>query len=174
MTGSAPGPGGITLDRVDEPVSHGRGDAPAVYGSLLVTTLLAVQWRFDASVEFIAFSLLVSVGVFWLTHVWSELVDRRVRGPVDRRVVAALARVESPMLTTALPPALVLALARLELVTVDTAIGLALAVSIVQLFLWGLAAGHAVGRGWLVAIAIGLVDCTLGLAIVALKVVVIH
>ena len=156
------------------PAKHQRGDAPAVYGSLLVTTLIAVQWRFDASVEFIAFSLLLSVGVFWLTHVWSEVVTRRVQGPIDRHVVLGVARGESPMLATALIPAAFLALARIEIATVDQAIGLALAASIVQLFLWGLAAGHALGRGWPLALGVALVDVALGLAIVVLKVVVIH
>ena len=156
------------------PATVHRGDAPAVYGALLVTTLIAVQWRFDASVEFIALSLVVSVAVFWLAHVWTELVNRRVRGPAHRTDVVAISRGETPMLATALVPALVLATARLGSVSVDTAIALALAASIVQLFLWGLAAGRALDRGWPVALAVGVVDCVLGLAIVVLKVIVIH
>ena len=68
--------------RVAEPEA-GRPDyANAIYGSLLVTSLVAVQWRHDPSTDVIAVSLLISVVVFWLAHVWSQIVNRRVHGPI--------------------------------------------------------------------------------------------
>lgn len=78
------------------------------------------------------------------------------------------------MLAAGVLPALALGLAWLGVATVDQAIGTALAVCIAQLFLWGLAVGHALGRGWAVAVAVAAVDCALGLVIVVLKVAVIH
>ena len=57
---------------------------------------------------------------------------------------------------------------------VDQAITLALIVSVAQLFLWGLAVGRAIGKGWPVALVVATVDCLLGLLIVVLKVLVIH
>ena len=148
--------------------------APAVYGSLLVTTLVAVQWRDDAATELIALSLLTSVAVFWLAHAWSEIVDRRVRGPIGIREAVGVARGEASMLSSALIPALLLGLPRVSEVSADQAIGLALAVSILELFLWGLVVGRAAHGSWPFAFGIALVDCSLGILVVVLKVVVIH
>ena len=142
-----------------------RRDAPAIYGGLLVTALIA---------EFVGLSIIVSVAVFWLTHVWAEVVGRRVTGPVSRREVVEIAGAEAPMLTAALPPALMLGAARIGLMSVDQAISLALAVSIVQLFLWGLAVGRALDRGWGVALLAAAIDGALGLVLVGLKVIVVH
>jgi hypothetical protein len=151
-----------------------RDYTPAIYGSLLVTTLIAVQWRYDAVPELIALSLAVSVGVFWLTHVWSRLMDRRVRGLVEGRDVFDLARNEAAMLSAVVVPGIVLGLWRMASVTVDTAIVIALIASIAQLFLWGLAVGRAAHASWFRAILVGLVDCAMGVAIVIFKVLVIH
>ncbi len=147
---------------------------PAIYGSLLVTTLIAVQWRYDAVPELIALSLVVSVGVFWLTHVWSRMINRRVQGPVGGHEILGLARAEASMLSAVVVPGLVLGLWRAANVTVDTAIAAALLASIVQLFIWGLVVGRAAHAGWVRAVLVGLVDCALGVAIVAFKVLVIH
>ena len=46
--------------------------------------------------------------------------------------------------------------------------------SVAQLFLWGLAVGRAIGKGWPVALVVATGDCLLGLVIVVLKVLVIH
>jgi hypothetical protein len=151
-----------------------REYTPAIYGSLLVTTLIAVQWRYDAVPELIALSLVVSVAVFWLTHVWSRLMDRRVRGPVGRHEAVDLARREAPMLSAVVAPGIILGLWRTASLTVDAAIGIALAASIAQLFLWGLAVGRAAHASWFRAVLVGLVDCSMGVAIVAFKVLVIH
>jgi hypothetical protein len=146
----------------------------AIYGSLLVTTLTAVQWHHDAVPELIALSLVTSVAVFWLTHVWSRIVDRRVRGPVPRVEAFAIARSEATMLIAVVVPALILTLPRLTGMDIDTAIGLAVAASIGQLFLWGLAVGRAAHSTWPMALAVASVDCGLGILVVVLKVLVIH
>lgn len=146
----------------------------AIYGSLLVTTLVAAESRYGAEVDFLALSILVSAGVFWLMEIWSELVNLRVRGPITRTETAWVLRNESPMIGAAVVPALILLAPRLGLGTVDQAITLALVVCIIQLFVWGLTVGHAIGRGWPVAVTVAVGDCLLGLAIVALKVIVIH
>ena len=148
--------------------------APAVYGSLLVTTLVAVQWRHDAATELIALSLLTSVAVFWLAHAWSVIVDHRLRGPIGIRDAAGVARGEASMLSAAIVPALLLGLPRLTGLSADQAIGLALLASILELFLWGLVVGRASHGSWPFAFGIAIVDCSLGILVVVLKVVVIH
>ena len=147
---------------------------PAVYGSLLVTTLVAVQWNADAVPEFIALSLVISVGVFWLAHAWAEVVNRRIRGPITLSDLGSIALGEATMLLAVVVPGVMLGLHRFAGVSTDLAIGLALAASLVQLFLWGLAVGRAAHGSWPVAIGPGLVDFGFGVAIVALKAVVLH
>jgi hypothetical protein len=148
--------------------------APAVYGSLLVTTLLAIQWRGDTNPELIGLSLLISVVAFWLTDVWSEIVAHRVQGPIDGPTAVGIARSQATMLTSVIVPGLILASPRLLGVSVDLAIGAALLVSLVQLFLWGLAVGLAAhGSRWL-ALVVALVDLGIGVGVVFLKVLVIH
>ena len=148
--------------------------APAVYGSLLVTTLLAIQWRSDANPELIGLSLLISVVAFWLTDAWSEIVAHRVSGPMDLPTAAGIARSQATMLTSVIVPGIILATPRVLGVPVDFAIGAALLVSLVQLFLWGLAVGLAAhGSRWL-ALVVALVDCGIGVGVVILKVLVIH
>jgi hypothetical protein len=165
---------GRTAAAPREGVAVERDYESAVYGSLLVTTLIAVLWRHEPTATFVGLSVVVSVAVFWLAHVWAAIVDRRVHGPVERGEVLAIAAAEAPMLSASIVPAALIGLAALGLATLDQAIALALAASVVQLFLWGLAVGRAAHASWLVALGIATVDCALGIAIVALKVVVIH
>jgi len=163
-----------TSARTADPAREDPDYTPAVYGSLLVTTLIAVQYRFDVAAEAIAFSLLASVGVFWLTHVWSAIVDRRVHGPVGWPEIGSIALGEASMLVAAVIPSILLGLARLGVYSVDDAVLAALIASLVQLFVWGLAVGRAAHSSWVVALVIAIVDLALGVAIVVLKVVVIH
>ena len=148
--------------------------ASAVYGSLLVTALVAAQARSDAVPEFIAATLVIGVGVFWLTEVWTELIAIRTRGPITRGEVAAVARAELPMLSAAVLPTILLLTATFGYTTPDQAANLALAAGIVQLFARGLVVGLAMRRGWAPALVVALVDVGLGLIIVALKVAVLH
>jgi hypothetical protein len=148
--------------------------ASAIYGSLLVTALVAAQARSDAIPEFIAATLLVGVGVFWLTEVWTELIAIRTNGPITWPQVRSIARAELPMLSAAIFPTMLLLTATVGITTPDVAATLALAVAIVQLFAWGLVVGLAMNRGWLPALVVALVDVALGMVIVALKVFVLH
>jgi hypothetical protein len=148
--------------------------ATAIYGSLLVTSLVAIQWTQSPAVDAIALSLLVSVVVFWLAHAWSRIVNQRVRGPIRARHAWAIAVGESPLLAAAVPPALVLALGRLPNVSSDAVITVALAVCIGQLFVWGLIVGRAAHSSWWLAIRVAIVDSLLGIVIVGLKVAVLH
>ena len=158
----------------------GRGDgepldyAPAVYGALLVTTLVTVQWQGDRSPELIGLSLVIAVVAFWLTDVWSEIVAHRVHGPVDAPTAFSLARAQAPMLSSAIVPGAILGLSRFLGVDADVAIGVALMASLVQLFLWGLAVGRAAHASRGLALVVALVDCGIGIGVVLLKVLVLH
>jgi hypothetical protein len=157
-------------DQVEADVDY----TPAIYGSLLVTTLVAVQWRADANPGFIGLSLATSVFVFYIAHVWAEIVNRRLRGTIDRRALDHVVITEASMLTAVVVPGILLGLPFFLGVPVDVAIGAALLASLVQLFLWGLAVGRATHGTWPMAVLVGVVDCALGIAVVVLKVVVLH
>jgi len=159
---------------VSEEAGPRRHLAPAVYGSLLVTTLVAVQWQGDPEPGRIALSLVTSVAVFWLAHAWSQIVDRRVHGPIDLRTAAGIASSEAWMLSAAVVPGLILGLHTVVGLDVDTAVGAALLASLVQLFLWGLAVGRAAHGTWPMALGVALIDLALGILVVVLKVVVVH
>ncbi len=152
----------------------GTDVSSAIYGTLLVTVLVAAQARKDADVFLVGVVIAVGVFVFWLTDVWAGIVGLGVRGPLSRAQVVEVAREESPMLLAAVPPMLALAIAPLGLATVEQALDLALLVAVVQMFLWGLAVGLAIGRGWGIALLVGVVDLGLGLIIAGLKLLVLH
>lgn len=160
------------LDGVDRVVA--RDYTPAVYGALLVTTLIAVQWRHDVNTTGLGVALIGAVIVFWLTHTWSRMVNLRVRGPIARHEGLALAREEAPMLSAAIIPAVVLTFLPVLGTTTDQAVAAALIVSMAQLFVWGLVVGRAAHSSWWLAVGVATIDLLLGLAIVALKVVVLH
>ena len=158
---------------MDLPSSE-RDYTPAVYGSLLVTTLISVQWYHDVSATFLGLSLIVSVVVFWLTHVWAGIVNHRIHGSIDRSEAFGIAGAEAPMLSAAIIPTAFLGLAYLGTVSVDTAVAIALLASLTQLFVWGLAVGRSAHTSWAFAVGVAMVDCALGIVIVILKVIVIH
>lgn len=151
-----------------------RDYAPAIYGSLLVTTLIAVQWHHDTDPDLVAMSMVVVVAVFWLTHVWSELVNRRVRGALTLDISSAIARSEATMLTAVVVPGVVLTLPRAFGVDVDLAISIALAISIVQLFVWGLIVARVAGDSWFLSLRVASIVGGLGCVIVVAKVIILH
>jgi hypothetical protein len=157
------------------PVVGPRPDySEAIYGSLLATSLVAVQWRGTPSPDGIALSLVITIAVYWLAHVWAEVVNLRVHNRFSGAAAWTMARFEASMLLAVILPALVLGLGPRLGMSIDTAVGIALVVCIAQLFVWGLVVGRAAHRGWLLPLAVAVVDSLLGVLIVALKVAVLH
>jgi hypothetical protein len=146
----------------------------AIYGSMLVTVLIAAQNRAEVSAARVGLYVLLGVFAFWLTHIWATIVGMRLHGRVNREAFGEAAREESPMLAAAVLPFLALGAGFLGVVTEEEALDFALWVAVAQLFLWGVVVGRAIGRPWGSALVVGLVDLALGLGIVALKVYVLH
>ena len=162
-------PSGAQAEPVAEP-----DYAPAIYGAILVTGIVAVQWRHDPDTDAIALSVLISVVVFWLAHVWSEIVNLRVHGTVSQVDMRQVVANEGSMLSALVLPAVVLAVLPRVGVPLESAVVAALGVCIIQLFLWGLVVGRAAHRGWFLPLVVAVVDSLLGLVLVALKVAVLH
>ena len=149
---------------------------PAVYGSILVASLVGAMFEQDASAQAMTLSLVSSIVIFWIAHAWSEVVGERLAHGhrFDRARIWSIAVEEWPLVESGVLPATVIALAWMGLLSRDTATRIALAVAIVQLLGWGVLAGHRTQATWRAAIGIGVVDAMLGILIVALEVAVHH
>jgi hypothetical protein len=92
-------------------------------------------------------SLLGSMLVYWAAHVWSDVVDERIRfGQAFRpRDVPFLARREWPLVEAAVLPSILLALAWAGAWSRETGARLAPAAALVQVVAWGFAAGRRAG-----------------------------
>src|SRR5262245_65144874 len=75
--------------------------ASAIYGSMLVTVLLAAQNRAETSVARVGLYVILGIVAFWLTHIWAQAVGLRLQGRVTPAIAAEVAREESPMLAAA-------------------------------------------------------------------------
>jgi len=151
-----------------------RDYAPAIYGSLLVTGIVAILWHGSVQPDAIAATVGASVLIFWLAHAWAEIVNRRVHGRITAAEAREIALDEASMLSALVVPGIVLVGAPRLGLTIDATVGAALAASIGQLFLWGLIVGRVAHRGWVLPLVIATVDSLLGLAIIAMKLAILH
>jgi len=148
-----------------------RNFAAAVYGSVLAAAVVASLDIGDVSDVVMTESLAVTMGVFYLAHVWSEAINDRMHDPrpYSWARLRAVALWHWPMLQSAIGPLVALALADLGVWSKPTAVTVALAISVAQLAGWGVAVGLRTFDSWPPALLTGLVDGLLGVAIVLLK-----
>ena len=125
----------------------------AVYGSFLAASVVGVAYESGASARAISASLLGSMLVFWAAHVWSDGTGERIArgGGFRSRDVLRIARREWPLVEAAAIPSILLALAWAGAWSRATGARLALAAALVQVVVWGLAAGRRRGGSWLTA-----------------------
>jgi hypothetical protein len=144
--------------------------AKAIYGTILSTALIAAYSEDPGSDPLqVAVAVLVTAIVFWLAHVYSDVLARGAeRGRAFARVRAELAR-EWPLMMGSLPPALPLLLGPLGIVSDYTAESLAIVSGIAVLAGWGTAIAWRRKQG-LVGIAISAgASAAFGIVVVALK-----
>jgi len=144
--------------------------AAAVYGSILVTGLIG-SLRYDEDARTIVLTVLGTSAVFWLAHVWSELLAHRIETGqlVGWARVRRVAAVEWPMIEAGILPVVAVALAWAGVYSVRAGTNAALVVAIGQLVAWTLVAALRSGLGRAKSIAFALLDGLLGLGIVALE-----
>lgn len=151
-----------------------RNLAASVYGTVLVSSVIVGLGQTD----FTAAEMMVVVGVtalvFGVAHAWSNALARSAS---DREALAVghlveSVRHESPMVTAVAPTLVALGLAALGAYSAKSGLWVAIIANTVLLFCWGAILRHqAEGSAfeWLMA---GLSTAMLGLALVALKVLV--
>ena len=155
-----------------------KGDfyAAAVYGSIAAAALIGGLREEHASAEAIVLALLTTLAVFWLIHVWSEIVGERIELGVHFtfRHAGEIARQEWPLIEAAFAPAAILGLGWGGAFSNHTAATIALWLCNAQLFAWGFVVGRRAYERWWMAILSGLGNGALGIALVALEILVVH
>jgi hypothetical protein len=155
-----------------EPESRRDFDyAAAVYGSVLVSALVGATFEAHLDARTMTLTLLTTTLVFWLAHVWSEVMGVRLAGTVPQwSDVRRVAVSEWPVVEAGFVPDALLALAWAGVYSRDTGAEFAMIAAVLQLAAWGFAAGWRTQHRLAPAIVTGAVDCAFGLAIVGLEV----
>jgi hypothetical protein len=142
----------------------------AIYGTILATAVIAAAGNHGEPPGRIAVVTVVTLLVFWLAHVYSEVLANRLRGgrlrwtAVRATMADELAMVEAPLLSIVF-----LLLGAIGLFGDRLAVNLALANGVAQLFGWGALVGRRLGWSWFATLATGLVDAAFGVVIILLK-----
>jgi hypothetical protein len=145
----------------------------AVYGSVLVTALVGVSFEAHFGARSMTLSVLTTTFVFWLAHVWSEVMGVRLTGTVPQwSDVRSVAVSEWPLVEAGIVPDLLLALAWAGVYSRDTGAELAMIAAVLQLAAWGFVAGWRTHHRLVPAVVAGAVDFAFGLAVVGLEIVV--
>jgi hypothetical protein len=149
--------------------------ARAIYGTILV---MAVISGLSHDEDIGSAKLIVAVGattlVFWIAHVYAEILGRRLEGEghFAWTAIRAVMRSEWPIVESALLPVLALLIGVVGIVETDTAVNIAIGAGVVELFAWGIAVGRKLKLSTGATIVAGVVNGALGLVIVLLKVLV--
>ncbi len=157
---------------------RGTNYAAAIYGLILVDSVLAV-YREEASsigASTVAITVLVTALVFWLAHVYAELLAFRIeqRRPPGWSDALAAMRYEWPIVQATWAPILALLLGVVDLISDKKAVTLALLVCFAELGGLGLESARRGGATGAVVWVSGAVALLLGVIVVGLKVVVQH
>jgi hypothetical protein len=164
--------GGGYARPVSPPRAEGRANvAGAIYGQILVTSFVAALSEVvDVDAGEIFASLLVTMLVFWLAHVYADAVEQRLEreDPLTWREVWSIARYEWPGLQAAVPALVAVGLGWAGALSTLTAVRLALGLGIVALLAWGVIA-RASRLSVLATLGSVALNGAFGLGIVTLK-----
>jgi hypothetical protein len=143
----------------------------AVYGSFLVASVVGAAFEAGADARNLTGSAFVSMLVFWLAHVWSEVVGEHVSAGTrfHARVIPVIARREWPLVEAAVVPTALLALAWAGVWSRETGAALALGSAIVQITGWGVVAGFRSGASPPSAVILGVGQGMLGVLLLVLE-----
>lgn len=149
----------------------------AIYGSLLAASVVVGSSPGRAPpqpVELIVLLLATGI-VFWLAHVYAQLVGDRLAGPsMSWNEVRIAAAREWPIVQAAVPPAVAAGVGGLLGLSDSGAAWLALMVAVAGQVGWALYVAAKAGATRRLMIASGAVNLVLGLLIVLLKATLSH
>ena len=156
-------------------IDGGENLAGAIYGTILVTSVIAAAdssdaiWRSIGIVE-------VTVLVFWLAHVYAHALAWSLDSnePFSGRGLRPVARKEWPLLQAAVVPTIALVAGGIGLIRTQTAYWLAIGYGVAALVWWGLLIARKERLSRLATCALVLANAFFGLVIVLLKEFVNH
>ena len=160
---------------VPERALAGANVAGAIYGQILVTSLVAaLSEEEDLGAHDIFVGVLMTMLVFWLAHVYADAVARRLTRPepLSLRETGDIARHEWPMVQSAAPALAALGLAWAGALSVRAGVELAIALGVGALFAWGLVIARRSRLSLAGTLGSMALSGAFGLAIVAMKTVV--
>jgi hypothetical protein len=143
----------------------------AVYGSFLVASVVGATFEAGADARTLTGSGFVSMLVFWLAHVWSEVVGEHVSAGTrfHARVIPVIARREWPLVEAAAVPTALLALAWAGVWSRQAGAALALGSAILQITGGGVVGGFRSGASPLNAVILGVGQGILGVLLLVLE-----
>jgi hypothetical protein len=157
--------------------SHEANLAGAVYGAILVTSVIAAaSAEKGLSLGLLVLTVTVTILVFWLAHVYARALAHSVTAGtrVTWPELRGLAAHEWPLLQAAIPSIALLVFGWLGLYDRSTALWLAVASGVALLVAWGFVYARAEGLGPAGTTLAVSINTAFGLAVVALKAFVSH
>ena len=94
----------------------------------------------------IAIAVVVTLLVFWIAHVYAQLIEQGLRNPRRRINLGAVMVDELAMVEASALSIVLLVLGAIGLLSHGLAVNLALANGVAQLLFWGIAVAHHAGR----------------------------
>lgn len=144
----------------------------AIYGTVLVSALIAVGWHYDTDLEVLLFTL-GTVGVFWLAHIYAGVVASHGSAGATGRVLWALildaARHSLGMVLAMLVPAVFLLLATVGVLDEYIGYYIALWAGVATLAVLGFWNSVKRGRGWARRLLNAAITAALGVVIIWLS-----
>ena len=144
----------------------------AIYGTVLVSALIAVGWKFNTDWEVLVFTV-GTIGVFWLSHIYSGVVAREeTDGPRWKAIrVAAYQSAQHSvgMVVAMLLPAFFLLLAVMGVLDEYVAYYIALWVGVAILAALGFVNSARRGQHWGLRLLSAATTSLLGLAVIWLS-----
>jgi hypothetical protein len=147
--------------------------AGAIYGTIIAMAVIAGTAA-DPGHGKALWLTAATLFVFWLAHVYAQTLSHHLRGArrLEWPAVKAAMVEERPLLEGPVPMLVILALGELHLLEGRTAVRLALWLGVVELVTWGVLYARRQRWTWWPSLVAGGLNGLLGLAIVALEVVV--
>jgi hypothetical protein len=142
----------------------------AVYGTIVASAVIAAAAGHQPP-ELILAATVATLLVFWLAHVYADLLDHGLRQDgFHPRILPAIMSRELSMLAAPALSILFLLLGAVGLLDEELAVRLALWNGVLQLVGWGIDIGRRLGQAWPVALLTGLVNGAFGVVIILLEV----
>ncbi|AWK13207.1 hypothetical protein DDQ41_29840 [Streptomyces spongiicola] len=146
-----------------------------IYATITITavTVALSETAHPAHLESALTVAVTALGVWLATLVADEQSHRALtgRGATLGEIRAAL-YVSSPLLLSAVGPLVLIGVSALGVLELDAALLLSAVLAAASLFVWGWRTGLRMGNGPLSAVVSGIVDTLIGMAVIAVKLLV--